>query len=245
MKNPLTAGRPSSESFALLNAKVKVMRQRQKNMTLSINPKSGEIQVRAPRWVSKREIDRFLQEQQSWVADGLSRLAPAVPLTEGTCIPFMGQTRVIRHAPERSKGVTDDGTYLHVGGDIATLPVRLRKWLVAYARREASMRATFYASVVEKPIARVAVRDMHSRWGSCTATSGRRGVVAATLSFNWRLVLAPLHVLDYVVAHEVAHLIHMNHGADFWKLVEKLMGDYEPAERWLEQHGARLMRIGV
>jgi predicted metal-dependent hydrolase len=241
MKNLHTAGMDFYASLPLLT-KVKVTRQRQKNITLRIHPKSGEVQVRAPRHVRKAEIEMFLYEQRDWVAANLNSLAPAIPLLEGVSIPFLGQTRLIKRDPLRVRGVCDDGVHLLVGGKADTLTPRLHKWLVERARREVTMRAKFYATIIGKRINAVTVRDMHSRWGSCTRAAGESG---GKLSFNWRLVLAPMHVLDYVVAHEVAHLLHMNHSHAFWHEVQKLMGDYEPGERWLEIHGHKLMRVGV
>lgn len=226
--------------IAGLDAPVRVTRQRQKNITLSIHPKSGVVHVRAPRWVRQSEIDRFIAEQHEWVAANLNHLAPATPLVDGGIIPFMGQTRLIRHESTRARGVTDDGTHLLVGGDIATLPARLRKWLMDRARREVCMRTYYYADIIGKDVATIAVRDMHARWGSCT----RGAAKGARLAYNWRLIFAPLYVLDYVVAHEVSHLQHMNHGKQFWALVTQLQGDYEPAEKWLAEQGPALMRVG-
>lgn len=247
MKNLLPSGQASFDFTAPLQAiapaAVKVTRQRQKHITLRVHPRTGALHVRAPRHVSKAAIQTFLFEQRDWVAANVNALPPAVALADGATIPFMGGQRAIRFDASRTRGVSDDGISLTVGGDPATIARRLRLWLVERARREVTMRTRFYAAMIGRTVSTIAVRDMHSRWGSCTQSSGR-GTRTARLGFNWRLVLAPLHVLDYVVAHEVAHLIHMNHSPDFWRLVQQLMGDYEPAERWLEVHGHELMRIG-
>src|ERR1700761_5810510 len=99
-----------------------------------------------------------------------------------------------------------------------------------------SYRADAMAALIDRKVARVTVRDTVSRWGSCA-----RG---GNLSFSWRLIFAPEAVIDYVVAHEVAHLVHMNHGVRFWRLVEKLHPDVKPQRLWLNRHRTRLMRIG-
>lgn len=246
MKNLATTGQASFDFSVPLRAVVKVTRQRQKHITLRVHPKTGALHVRAPKYVSKATIQNFLFEQRDWVAANVDALAPSTPLADSATIPFMGGTRIIKYDASRKRGVSDDGVTLLIGGDTATVEKRMRAWLVERARREVTMRTRFYATLIGRSVNTIAVRDMHSRWGSCTqATTRNARDKSAWLGFNWRLVLAPLHVLDYVVAHEVAHLIHMNHSTNFWQLVTTMMGDYEPAERWLELHGHELMRIGV
>jgi predicted metal-dependent hydrolase len=87
------------------------------------------------------------------------------------------------------------------------------------------------------PDAVITIRDQRSRWGSCSASGG--------LNFSWRLIMAPPHVLDYLAAHEVAHLVHMNHSDEFWALTRSLSGDTDKAEAWLKAHGASLHRYGA
>lgn len=221
----------------------------QRNITLRVHPKTGAVELRAPRRTSRAQIATFLADHQDWVADRVAELAPPVPLVAGVEIPYLGQPRIIRADPSHKRGVRDTGHELLVGvGDAigsegldtdmaaALLAKRLRAFLVARAKREVAMRAKFYTGLLGKRLGTVAVRDMHSRWGSCST--------GARLSFSWRLILTPLFVLDYVVAHECAHTVHMNHSRAFWALVEELIGDYSTAEAWLEQHGQKVIRIG-
>ena len=144
----------------------------------------------------------------------------------------------IRHRPEARGTVWVEGVEIHVAGKAEHLPRRLRDWLLAEARRRITPLALAKAETVERRVKRVSVRDQRARWGSC----GPDG----SLSFSWRLVLAPPEVLDYLVAHEVAHLVHMNHGPRFWALAERLCaGPMGPPQAWLKANGEKLLQYGA
>ena len=118
-------------------------------------------------------------------------------------------------------------------GDPAHLPRRVRDHLTALAKRDFAARARATAARIGKGIARVGVRDPKSRWGSCSSSGA--------LSFSWRLIFAPEAVIDYVVAHEVAHLVEMNHGPRFWRLVATLVPDVDKPRAWLRRHRLELL----
>jgi len=128
------------------------------------------------------------------------------------------------------------GAEIRVRGDPAHLGRRVRDHLIRLARQELTRRARLCAGRIGKPIARIGVRDTRSRWGSCSSKG--------TLSFSWRLVLMPEAVIDYVVAHEVAHLVEMNHGPRFWQLVRSLVPDLAAPRAWLKRHRSRLFSYG-
>lgn len=239
----------------------------QRNITLRVHPKTGVAELRAPRRTSRAQLVTFLHEQRPWLQQQLATLAPAIPLQAGVTIPYMGQARQVVADPQHKRGVRDNGQQLLVGVRDALGPAgfddalaasllrrRLQAFLQAQAKRELHMRAKYYAGLLQKPVASIAVRDMHARWGSCAqkvgqkvgqkagAKTGAKG--GARLSFNWRLIMAPLFVLDYVAAHECAHLRHMDHSPAFWVQVKDLVGDYQPAEAWLTNHGHSLLRVG-
>ena len=113
---------------------------------------------------------------------------------------------------------------------------RVRDHLVRFARQELARRARIHAARIGRTVNRITVRDTKSRWGSCSASG--------SLSFSWRLILAPEPVLDYVVAHEVAHLVEMNHSARFWKLVRTMVADPASQRAWLKRHRAELLSYG-
>jgi predicted metal-dependent hydrolase len=126
---------------------------------------------------------------------------------------------------------------LCVAGNAPHIDRRIGDFLRREAKRNLEAASMRYANALGVRIKRLAVRDQSSRWGSCS-TSG-------ALSFSWRLILAPPFVLDYLAAHEVAHLLEMNHSARFWRLVQKLCPDHERAKVWLDVHGTDLHRYGL
>lgn len=189
-----------------------------------------------PNRASDAAAQRFLASNAGWVLRQLARLPAAVPFADGAVLPLLGRDVILRHLPEGRLAARLDGEVLLVSGDAAHLPRRVRDFLKVLARRELAARAQATAARLGRRVTRVSVRDGTSRWGSCTA--------AGALSFSWRLILAPVWVLDYVVAHEVAHLVHLDHSPRFWAVVRKLSPDAERARAWLARHGAALHRYG-
>ena len=209
---------------------------RARRLSLRLDSGSGEGRVVAPRAVPEAEIARFVVRHADWLRRRLEALPPARPFVDGGVVPYLGQDHRIRHDPLHRRPVERlDGAF-RVGGQAAHLSRRLTDYLRREARREVGDRAHRLAATIGRRVAGITVRDTRSRWGSCSA--------AGRLNFSWRLVLAPAPVLDYVVAHEVAHLAEMNHGPRFWALVERLHPDVASARTWLRAHGAGLHRYG-
>jgi predicted metal-dependent hydrolase len=210
---------------------------RARRISLRLDAATGGVVLTLPPGVDPARGFAFLREKELWLQNRLARVPAAVPFADGAVIPFFGEDHVIRHRPDTRGGVWQEGGALHVTGDPAHLPRRLRDWLKAQARQTLSAQARAMADRVGRPVTRVSVRDTRSRWGSCTA--------AGALSFSWRLVFAPRTVFDYVVAHEVAHLVELNHGPRFWRLVAELCPDMDKSRRWLRRHGAGLHGYGA
>ena len=164
-----------------------------------------------------------------------------MPFRDGHIIPVVGMERRIRHRGLRCRdargAVWMEPGELHVIGEERHVPRRIADWLRGHARDDFARRARFMAADIRRQVKRVVVRDTKSRWGSCA--------VDGTLSFSWRLVLAPPMVLDYLAAHEVAHLREMNHSPPFWRLVRRICPHTDEAEAWLKAHGASLHAIGA
>ncbi|HLN39968.1 MAG TPA: SprT family zinc-dependent metalloprotease, partial [Xanthobacteraceae bacterium] len=134
--------------------------------------------------------------------------------------------------------VAGDGErLLCVAGNAPHLDRRVGDYLRREAKRELETASLKYAAALGVAAKRITVRDQSSRWGSCSTTG--------MLSFSWRLILAPSHVLDYLAAHEVAHLLEMNHSPRFWRLVQRLCPEHDRAKTWLDAHGADLHRYGL
>ncbi len=209
---------------------------RARRVSLRIDPRGGAIVVTLPMRASRGAGMALLMNHRDWIADRLAALPDAVRFTDGAVIPIAGQPHRIRHAPT-ARG----GAFLQDGELIVTGAAEfLRRRTHDFLRQEAARRLA--ALVAEKSALaalhpkRITVKDTKSRWGSCAADG--------SLSFSWRLVMAPPFAQDYVAAHEVAHLRHMNHGPRFWALVDQLTPHKTPAIRWLHTEAQRLLRIG-
>jgi predicted metal-dependent hydrolase len=177
----------------------------------------------------------FLATQTAWIAAGLAALPPSIAFVDGAAIALAGRRLRIRRcvgsAPPRVVA-----RELLVCADNAGLPGRVGAFLQSEAERRFAQLVTRKATQIGVRPRRVLLKDLRSRWGSCTAER--------TLTFSWRLVMAPPFVQDYVVAHEVAHLRHMNHGAQFQVLERELSRFVDPAKAWLRRYGAGLLRVG-
>jgi predicted metal-dependent hydrolase len=204
---------------------------------LRIDPAERKVELVLPRSVSVKIGLRFLAAKREWIVARLAVLPQPVPFAEGAIVPVFGVPHRIRResAPSLQLVRIGDGE-IRVSGNPAYLALRVRDHLVAAARAELAPRARRLAARIGREVARVNVRDTKSRWGSCSGQGN--------LSFSWRLILAPEPVLDYVVAHEVAHLAEMNHGPRFWRLVESLAPGSAAQRAWLRQHRNRLLAYG-
>jgi predicted metal-dependent hydrolase len=176
-------------------------------------------------------------DQRAWIEAALAEIKPAEGIESGGVVPLYGLSHQIDWSLERTRTPKLEPGRIMVGGPIETLPARLIRWLKRHALDVLSRETEEYAAKASVTVNRVAVGDPLSRWGS-SSSSG-------TIRYSWRLILAPDHVRRATVAHEVAHRVHMNHGADFHALVAQLFGeDPKPARLWLRREGARLHRFG-
>ena len=232
-----------------LDAPVLVRRSlRARRISLTVNEARRGAVLTVPGHASLEEAGRFLARHFEWLQKRLSALPLPIPFADGAVIPLRGQDHVLRFTPDnRVRGVVwaeqapalDERELpsIYVAGAEEHAPRRLKDWLKREARSELSARCRAHAATLEVRPKRITVRDQTSRWGSCSPGGG--------LSFSWRLILAPEHVLDYLAAHEVAHLREMNHGPRFWALVRKTCPAMNEAKGWLKTNGAQLHRYGA
>lgn len=178
----------------------------------------------------------FARSKADWIARRLGAVAPRVPFAPGVVVPFKGVDHRVVHDPAARDPVAVGDGIVRVGGAAGLIARQMARWLRAEALAEVTARAPAKAAAIGARPGRIAVRDTRSRWGSCAASGN--------LSFSWRLILAPEPVLDYVVAHEVAHLVEHNHGPRFWRIVDRLCPERRAHETWLRRHGAALHRYG-
>jgi predicted metal-dependent hydrolase len=221
---------------------VQVRRHRQaRRYTLRIHAASRAVVLTMPPRGSMKQAKEFAQKHGAWIATRLRRLPAAAPFAHGAILPLRGHEHRIEHR-RGARGTVWIETHasehlLCVAGEEAHVPRRVRDYLKREAKRdlEAASRAAAQALGVE--FRRVSVRDQTSRWGSCSSTG--------VLSYSWRLIFAPSFVLDYLAAHEIAHLVEMNHSRRFWRLVERVCPHMDRAKVWLDAHGADLHRYGL
>jgi predicted metal-dependent hydrolase len=228
-----------------LGAPVEVRRHpAARRLTLRVSKTKRAVIVTVPTEYRMDEASRFLRSNIEWVRERLGNVPEPVPFADGARMPLRGRMHQIRFTrPRRARGVVEienaEGRTpsLNVSGRPEHAPRRLKDWLVEQARADLDICVRAHARNLGVKARSISLRDQTSRWGSCTA--------GGLLSFSWRLVLAPAHVLDYVAAHEVAHLVEMNHGPRFWKLVARAMPRLEEAKRWLRTYGSDLHRYGA
>ena len=219
------------------NVPVSIRRStRARRILLHVGVYDGTVELVLPPGASAREGLSFARTQTRWVANQLARIGESVPFADGAVFPVLGQPVTIRRNDSRSALPVLRDDVLLVGGRDDTVPSRVRRWVRGRALEEIKPRAERMGTDLGRRPARISMRDTRSRWGSCSR--------AGNLNFSWRLVMAPEFVLDYVVAHEVAHLRELNHSARFWALVDTLCPDVANARGWLRKHGADLHRYG-
>lgn len=195
-----------------------------------------DLVVVLPEKTDAARIDDFLRRHRRWLQRSLKRTArlaewPRAPLTHASLVPFLGASLRLdlNLGPERV-GRLGDALIVHVPRRTpAAVRRALRSWYAAEALRELGGRARALAARLGLAVSKVAVRDQKRRWGSCSASGA--------LSFNWRLLLMPEAVADYLVAHEVAHLAEPNHGPRFWAKVAEACPSWREQERWLKRLG--------
>ena len=213
-----------------------VRSSRAKRITLRISAHREEPELVIPKRGTIKEGKAFAESRLEWLRRCLDERPRRVPFAHGAEIPYMGRPCRMTHLVGGPGNVRREGDVILVPASADGAAPRLEAWLRREARREIGWRAETKAHAIGAKIARLTIRDSTSQWGSCTAR-GR-------LSFSWRLIFAPIWVIDYVIAHEVTHLAHMNHSKRFWAQVGKLCIDVEAAREWLRTEGINLHRYG-
>jgi predicted metal-dependent hydrolase len=209
---------------------------RARRVSLRIDPREGGVVVTLPHRAARTAGMALLMTNADWVSERLAALPGAVVFVDGAEVPLHGEMRPIRHRPGARGGAWLAGNEIHVSGDPTFLARRVADFLRVEARRSIVELVAEKALLANARPGRITIKDTSSRWGSCAANRN--------LAFSWRLVMAPRFVQDYVTAHEVAHLRHMNHGPHFWELVSEITPFTQPAVDWLRTEGVRLLRVG-
>jgi predicted metal-dependent hydrolase len=208
---------------------------RARRVRVRVDPRDGAVEVVLPRRAAAREAASAVVELRGWIARRQSEVARTRAQVEarapGTA-PYLGVDLVLRPEPGRTR--------VHRRGDVLLVPeepgaasAALERWYRRQARMEIAPRLDAAAAAVDREYTKLTIRDQRTRWGSCSSSGA--------MSFNWRLLLAPDSVLEYVVRHEAAHLAVMDHSPRFWGVMAQLMPGYEVPRRWLRDHGGTLV----
>ncbi len=231
---------PLSHDNGTLEVKLKP-NPKAKRLILRLDARTGEPVATIPPGLSLNRIEVFLKDHVDWLLSRAEQRPSAVPFVSGAEIPVRDVAHKLVHVGQ-SRGtvrqlVEGESHSLLVSGDEDHMSRRVTDWLKKQARADLESAVDHHASALSVKPAAIRLKDTTSRWGSCSSNR--------ILSFSWRIIFAPPPVLDYLAAHEVAHLREMNHSSRFWALVEETCPDFEEAKIWLKEEGRYLHRFGT
>ncbi|SHH24449.1 M48 family metallopeptidase [Cognatishimia maritima] len=206
---------------------------RARRISLRVSRLDGKVTLTLPNRLPENEGLAFARQKESWIRKQLAERPEQVCVTVGDSLPFQGDLLdIVASAAVR---VCVQGEQLCVPHGMAEVGPKVERFLKAEARARLKEAADHYAGALGVDYTKLTLRDTRSRWGSCTSERG--------LMFSWRLIMAPAEVLRYVAAHEVAHLVEMNHSPAFWSVVDQIYGPHQMERNWLKQHGEKLHRF--
>ena len=212
--------------------------RRARRLRLRVDRRSGGLMLTMPAGMSRRRALAWAGGHEAWARQALAALPASMRLEPGAELPLYGRPHRVAWSPDRPRRVAMEDDRILCGGPAAGLEGRLSRWLKAEALVLLTIETREIAAALPAKLGRVGIGDPRSRWGSCSSRGDIR--------YSWRLILAPDFVRRATVAHEVAHLVYMNHGPEFHALAARLFGsDPKPAREWLRRHGAELHRIAA
>lgn len=227
--------------FADISPRLKLsISERAKRMALRLDPRSRTVHLVIPKRASMRTAYLFAEQNKEWIREKLRDLPKQVPFRNGEVLPILGRDRriiVLYNPALKMTEIILKKDELLVLTNKADPSVRIRRFLIDLAKEKLVELALEKAALLRRRITDVQVKDTRSRWGSCTDDG--------CLSFSWRLIFAPAKAFDYVVAHEVAHLCHMDHSENFWRVCERVSRSYEEGKEWMHKNGHSLMKFGA
>lgn len=237
---------PATEKMTIFSAErsfelAVVRHPRARRYTIRVRDAYRDVVLTMPTRGNLADAHVFAQKNVAWIASKLAKLPDVVPFANGEVIPFRGLPHQIVHRPGARGTVwieqDEAGTQvICVAGSVSHISRRVTDFLKREARRTLTGLSRAYAAKLGVGIGKIGLRDSASRWGSCSESG--------SLSYSWRLILAPEFVLDYLAAHEIAHRIELNHSDRFWNLLDSMTPDRRRAEAWLGAHGNGLHRYG-
>lgn len=209
---------------------------RARRLSLKVDGARQEVLITLPEGATQQTALVWLEKNKDWVHRALAKQIPATPLGDGSTIPFEDVELTVRHAPDARRGTWREDKILYVSGEVEFLPRRVMAFMHQEAQTRLPTAVRRWAAIMKLAPGQIALRDVRSRWGSCSH-QGR-------IMLNWRLLMMPIAMRDYVIVHELAHLVHLNHSPAFWQVVDRYYPDRAEAENWLKVHGSRILSIG-
>ncbi|PIZ33705.1 MAG: hypothetical protein COY39_01915 [Alphaproteobacteria bacterium CG_4_10_14_0_8_um_filter_37_21] len=220
-----------------LNVKISLCQnQRSKRLKLAYNEHEDTFRLSAPYHIANFDIQSFLKRCQPWIQKQLDKPKKLIPiLGHGDIIPILGKDYVINYKTDLKKSMLFIDNRIEITGKPSSFSGILEVGLRDLIQKILYQRCFVMSQTIGKTFKKITVKEIKSRWGSCSSKGN--------LNFSWRLVFAPNHVVDYLCAHEVCHLVEMNHSVRFWALVEVLEPNYKHAQKWLKENGKSLMML--
>jgi len=234
-----------SGTYIYTDAKLNVVysnSMRAKRVTLKVNPKERNIKVTVPGLKALPTAKNFVEKNKLWITQQLELLPPAQPFEVGGFIMFHGKLYLLnRISSPKGFKIDHERQIINVySPDISTFSGRIRRILISEARSDLDNASIYYASKLHRKINKISIRDTATRWGSCITRNG-----LGNINYSWRLICAPKYVLNYVAAHECAHLIEANHSKSFWNVCSEIYGEINKPRQWLKLNGPLLYAVGA
>jgi predicted metal-dependent hydrolase len=202
-----------------------------RRLIVRYKPLQKSLSLTLPQATSVRQGLHFINEKREWILHQVMQYSSSNSFSDGQTIPVLGKNIRLEHVGGRGIVTEQDGV-LKVHGDIEFMARRVQKYIVQKLKLEIIALAESFSKKLGTKVGNITLRDTSSRWGSCSSDGN--------LSFSWRLAFAPYEVMEYVVAHEVAHIREHNHSADFWALVVQICPEFKTSQSWLREHGKSL-----
>tara|TARA_B100001939_G_scaffold181433_1_gene156336 strand:- start:46 stop:732 length:687 start_codon:yes stop_codon:yes gene_type:complete len=205
-----------------------------RRLSLKVCRITGEISINAPKFLSESEIYKFYYLNRNWIHIQINQCLVPKIVKEGLFLPVEGNLYEIVVKKSCSKIKILENNQICIPKNISDIGKELQTFLLEYCKSVMIPIILKKSNLIQKKIKKISFKDTKSRWGSCSSTG--------SIMLNWRLIMAPPSVYNYVIIHEIAHLVHMNHGPLFWKLVQELSPNYSKDKEWLKKNGREIRR---
>ena len=203
-----------------------------RRMTIRIDSKARAAVLSVPKFYSKKRAYEFIKKHQNWIEEKIYSLPQIHKFAPEEQIDIFGKKITLKYDEKRSRIPLLKNDELYIGGEVAFFHRRVKDYIKKEAKKEFQQRSVLMAQKIGCQIKSISIKDTKSRWGSCSSLKN--------INYNWRIALAPEYVIDYLMAHEVAHLKHQDHSTNFWECVQYLYPEMEKSRLWLKQNGQTL-----